>query len=622
MTTRKKAIIVSAMVFVLVVTVLVISDNRSLAANETGIVTATSLNVRTGAGTGNAILQSGGVNVVLPQGTKVTIQEKLSGWYKVSFSWNAKTLTGYVSSSYIAIEQVSTPSPTSVPQVQYRTETTYKSIKVAAKISKNAPLYKSNGKTRYTVSGKKVTLAKKKAVTIVGEKKIGNKKWFKISFIYKKKKRNAYVRNTYVKMTLKSKANATIFNVKKAAKIRKKKGTNAGYKKKNGKVVTVAKGNTVSILKEVTYNKAKWYQISFSYNGTKMNGYVNSKYVKLTKKAVTKKVAVTVLSDAEFEKQMVTEGFPESYKTSLRALHKAYPYWQFKAYKTNLDWNTAVKNESKTGVNLISNSKGKAWKSTAADAYDATTGKWKVFDGSTWVAASQAAVAYYMDPRNFINDRCIYMFELLEYQSQYQTKDGVNTILKNTPFYNKKFTYKDLNTGAEKSMYYVTAFMTAAKTNNISPYHLASRVRQEVVTSATTTSSAVSGNVSGYKGIYNFYNIGATSSSNPVLKGLKWASTGTTYMRPWTDPYRSLVGGAQYISSGYISKGQNTGYLEKFNVTTYQRYSHQYMTNVEAAYSEAIKTKKAYDGMMDKSPLVFSIPVYENMPANNCAMPQ
>ena len=315
---------------------------------------------------------------------------------------------------------------------------------------------------------------------------------------------------------------------------------------------------------------------------------------------------------------------PESYKQSLRALHSAYPYWQFKAYKTGLDWNTAVTEESKTGVNLISNARAKAWKSTEKDAYDASTGKWKVFDGSTWVAASKAAVAYFMDPRNYLNDRSIYMFELLEYQSQYQTKSGVNTILSNTPFYNKKFSYTDVNTGAAKTMYYVTAFMEAAKISKASPYHLASRVKQEVVTSATTTSTAVTGTVSSYPGIYNFYNIGATSSSTPVLNGLKWASDkkAGTYLRPWTDPYRSIVGGAQYISSGYIAKGQNTCYLEKFNVTSYKRYSHQYMTNVEAAYEESIKTKKAYAGMMDKSPLVFSIPVYENMPAANSPMPK
>lgn len=629
---RNRVTISMIIALFVVIAALVINGEQSVAANQTGIVTASTLNVRTGAGTNYAILQQNGKNVTLSNGTKVTILETLTGWYKVSFLLNGATLSGYVSADYIAVETTATATvvPTAVPtpaptqQVYYRTETTYKNISVAAKVSKYAPLYKSNGKTRYKVKKAKVFLPKGKKITILGEKTIAGKKWFKIRFTYKKKKRTAYIRNIYVQMTLKKAANAQVFNVKKTLKVRKKKGTQSPYKISGGKVVRLAKGSTVTIVKEVMVKKTKWYKISFSYAGKTMTGYANAKYVKLVKKAITKKVPVVALSDAQFEQMMKEQGFPESYKQSLRLLHQTYPYWQFQAYQTGLDWSTAVACESKTGVNLISNAKGRAWKSTAPDAYDEATDKWKVFDGSSWVAASTEAVAYYMDPRNFINDRTIYMFELLEYQPQYQTKAGVNTILSNTPFYNKTFSYKDLNNGADKSIYYVDAFMDAAKNAKVSPYHLASRVKQEVVTGATTTSTAVTGTVPSYPGIYNFYNIGATSSSQPVLNGLKWASDtkSGTYLRPWTDPYRSILGGAQYISQGYISKGQNTGYLEKFNVTSYKRYEHQYMTNVEAAYQEAIKTKKAYAGMMDKSPLVFSIPVYKNMPETPAAMPK
>ena len=77
-----------------------------------------------------------------------------------------------------------------------------------------------------------------------------------------------------------------------------------------------------------------------------------------------------------------------------------------------------------------------------------------------------------------------------------------------------------------------------------------------------------------------------------------------------------------YIGTSYISKGQNTGYLQKFNVTPSQTYQHQYMTNVEAAYSEAIKTKTAYAETMNSTPIIFSIPVYNNMPQTVCAAPQ
>ena len=55
------------------------------------------------------------------------------------------------------------------------------------------------------------------------------------------------------------------------------------------------------------------------------------------------------------------------------------------------------------------------------------------------------------------------MFESLEYQSQYQTKAGVETILRNTPFAGKTFPYKDPETGAAKTISYTDAFLAAAK---------------------------------------------------------------------------------------------------------------------------------------------------------------
>lgn len=130
--------------------------------------------------------------------------------------------------------------------------------------------------------------------------------------------------------------------------------------------------------------------------------------------------------------------------------------------------------------------------------------------------------------------------------------------------------------------------------------------------------------MSGYEGIYNFYNIGAYSSTEAggaIANGLKWASTGDTYNRPWNDRYKSITGGAEYIGKNYINVGQNTLYLEKFNVTSTNRYDHQYMTNIEAPNSEATKTVSAY-GVIDKDmSIIFSIPVYNNMPDKPCEVP-
>ncbi len=589
----------------------------------------------------------------IPNGSTVTVlgdAESAGGysWYKISYEGKE----GYVVAKYIAFD-TPTPSlapaasaapggtPTQTPQAAssagpaqtpsssepqkvtvYRTQTVYKNINVPAKLKKTVKVCKNTSGKALVKKRKNVVLKKNKSVKIIAEKIKGKTKWFKVKFTYNKKKVKGYIKSTDVKLTLKNAAGGTVTGVKTALRVRKRPGNSQPYYKVNGRIMVLAKKQYVEIIKIRTIKKKTWYRISFQYYGKTYKGYVQAKYIKLARLRKQKKVAVTVLSEKEFEEEMTRQGFPDSYKVALRKLHAQYPYWQFKSFPTGLDWNTAVTEEAKTGRNLISNSKSAAWKSMAEDAYDAATGKWKVFDGSTWVAASREAVMYYMDPRNFLTAQGIYQFELLEYQPQYQTIEGINHILANTPFSNATFSYQDDVSGTQKETTYAAAFAEAAKESGVSPYHLASRSKQEVVTGATTTSIAVSGTTAEYPGIFNFYNIGATSGTLPALKGLAWASSGTTFLRPWNNRYRSIVGGAMYIGSNYINRGQNTGYLQKFNVTSNSTYNHQYMTNVEAANSEALKTKNAYSGILDSIPLVFSIPVYQNMPEENCAVPQ
>lgn len=53
------------------------------------------------------------------------------------------------------------------------------------------------------------------------------------------------------------------------------------------------------------------------------------------------------------------------------------------------------------------------------------------------------------------------------------------------------------------------------------------------------------------------------------------------------------MGGAKWIGSGYISRGQFTSYLKKFNVNPKADsalYNHQYQTNIAAPSSESVTT--------------------------------
>lgn len=90
--------------------------------------------------------------------------------------------------------------------------------------------------------------------------------------------------------------------------------------------------------------------------------------------------------------------------------------------------------------------------------------------------------------------------------------------------------------------------------------------------------------------------------------------TDDAYDRPWNSPKKAITGGAKWIASGYISRGQFTSYLKKFNVNpnaSSEMFNHQYMENIAAPSSEAATSYKAYlNNNLLSLPLVFNIPVY------------
>ena len=369
--------------------------------------------------------------------------------------------------------------------------------------------------------------------------------------------------------------------------------------------------------------------VGFEYNGKMYYGYIDEEKIVISNSSQTGTNNGTTGQD--FEDYLDIQGFPESYKPFLRELHEKYPNWIFEAYHTGLDWNDVIEQESIAGKNLITNSKSIEWKSLETGAYDWTTDKFIVYDGSTWVTASKEAVEYYMDPRNFLDETSVFMFEVLRYAAEYQDEEGVESILKNTLFYKEYYEFMD-EEGILNALSYAQTFIAAAEYSGVSPYHLATRVKQEVVTSATTVSTSVTGTVSGLEGLYNFYNIGAyhsTVAGGAVANGLKYAKNGASNndelndasLIPWTNQYNAIVGGAYILGVNYINRGQDTIYLQKFNVTDTSTYYHQYMANIEAPYAEAKKTASAYEGM-EHLPIVFSIPIYENMPKKAVSAPK
>ena len=233
-----------------------------------------------------------------------------------------------------------------------------------------------------------------------------------------------------------------------------------------------------------------------------------------------------------------------------------------------------------------------------------------------------------MDPRNFLNNVRIFQFEGLSYDEKTNNKEGIEKILYGTEFYDKIVQYVTSSGNAvTMNSKYSDLILKAGKTSAVSPYHLASRIKQEV--GPFLSHASISGTVSGYKGLYNFYNIGATSSSEPmgaIKNGLQYAKDGkgaseqtkTKYLIPWNNKEKAITGGGIFIGSSYINIGQDTIYLQKFHVTSNnggELFWHQYMTNVLAPYSESKLIYNGYANMnMLNNSMTFIIPVYNNMP--------
>ncbi len=382
----------------------------------------------------------------------------------------------------------------------------------------------------------------------------------------------------------------------------------------NGKFLGyVYKGETYTILDEAWDNRTppvKWYKLDL--NGK--SGWVSSLYVTVTE--VQDNPAPTPTPDPDFETSL--QAFPETYREPLRNLHALYPNWKFEVQNTGLDWNTVIQEEYKLGRNLVYKTSITSWKSTQQGAYNWETGKWIGLDGDSWHAASKGIIEHFMDPRNFLDKTNIFQFLKQSYnagslnEEQLAKKKAELTLMVQGTFLAGTYVEGD------KTVAYVDTIMEAGKQSGVCPLTLASMIIQEQ--GVNGTGRCISGTVSGYEGYYNFFNVGAyaSGSMSAVQRGLWYASgsgsNATSYNRPWNTRTASIIGGAMYYGKNYVSVGQDTMYLKKYNVQGSNIYNHQYMTNVEGAASEGKHIADGYNETSRTAALVFKIPVFKNMP--------
>lgn len=288
-------------------------------------------------------------------------------------------------------------------------------------------------------------------------------------------------------------------------------------------------------------------------------------------------------------------------KEMIQKLKSEHPNWNFKILYTDLNWEDVITNEyvghgsSPRNAVPATNDYGGEWRCSICGE--------QRYDSGKWCCASTKALEYIMDPRNSLNSLDIFQFLELTYTDF--KMETVQAMLAKYDFWNNES--------------YINTIIESSKKYNVNVYYAIARMLQE------QGNGSVSVKGEGYKGqyvgVYNVYNIGASGNGkdNVILNGLAKAEE-----NKWTTIEASIEGGIEFISSGYINKGQNTIYLQKFDVDNSATglYWHQYQQNLLAPKSEGAQIREALEECetidMDYT---FIIPVYKNMPKTACAEP-
>lgn len=275
------------------------------------------------------------------------------------------------------------------------------------------------------------------------------------------------------------------------------------------------------------------------------------KFISLAMSAVMffSSVAVgTVAQAGTVEDNLRAQGFSESYIEDLAALQKAHPNWKFVAFKTGIDFDDAVKGEL------------------------------------AGTPTTETNLRAYLDPRNWLNEKYIFQFESIKKSDAVQSVSSVNAILKNTWMANSKITYLD-TLGNSKTVdevaSYANAMIKASNDTNLSANYIAAKIRQENGRTENTA-TAVRGDVAPFRGIYNYFNIGAYVTASD---GLAWAA-GFLKANKDTVLYDGTNATASPIVT--VSNGQRMTYVkedgEYYRVTLYNELGNGKYEDKETGY--------------------------------------
>ena len=357
----------------------------------------------------------------------------------------------------------------------------------------------------------------------------------------------------------------------------------------------------------------------------------------------------------------IDAAFPASYTGPLKALLKAHPTWSFQAFYTGTSWERCflhdadylTNSEMYYSRNLIEyDTMPSSWYSTdVKGAFSWAANTYTVMSAPNWIQASEEAVRYMMDPRNFMNEEQIFQFMDQTATSSLEAVQQVFAQVTGSNFWVRSGENADLYWEEEVEvppgetveedddlpggdgeietvivrhyLTYAEAMVKIGEEIGVNPVALATRVineqgRGESPLISGTQSFTLENGETIDGGYYNYFNLQATdgmegaSMERIITNGLREA-----YAGGWDTRYKALYGGAAKYAATYIHRGQNTIYQQKYSVDSRSTglFWRQYMQAILAPYVAARASYNSYRsaGILNDS-IRFLIPVFDQMP--------
>ncbi|WP_057563916.1 SH3 domain-containing protein [Paraclostridium sordellii] len=568
-------------------------DEKPNVGTKIKVVSATSLNVRSGPSTSHGIIGS------LKNNEKVEVISESNGWSKIKY--NGKE--GYVSSTYL---KDSNEGGTSKPDEKPNIGTKIKVVSATSLNVRNGP------STSHGIIG---SLKNNEKVEVISE----SNGWSKIKYNGKE----GYVSSTYLKDSNEGgtskpdeKPNVgTKIKVVAATSLNVRSGPSTSY----GIIGSLKNNEKVEVISESN----GWSKIK--YNGKE--GYVSSTYLKdsseggaVTPPEQTNTKVVTATSLNVRSGPSTGHGIIGSLKNNekVEVISESNGWSKIKYNgKEGYVSSTYLSDYQGGGTNPGGGSGGSSsevvngatvnYRNLSYSLQDhvnkqASKGNGNMISGRGFVQASRSDIEHYINPKNFTSSKSG-MLQFLRLDSY---KGGISASELNG-YLNS---LSPASSGTNVFYNQGQAFLDAARKYNIDVVYL---VGHSMVETGYGKSTLAQGQVlTSYKGsplpkpvkVYNFFGIGAFDGT-ANLSGAEAA-----YKNGWTTVEKTIEGSAKWLSQNYIHNGgydQNTLYKMRWS---YEHLWHQYATDVNWA-NVISSVMSRLVGMYDtNSNLVYEVPVH------------